>query len=173
MHKRPFSAISSRDPYIRGVISPISSAQRGSWLKYPRYARNGTRRAASRKHAAHGGGQTGSRGRTAAASREHAAHGGPETSREQPTENARAKGSAGSSSHHGGSIAPWRHSDGIQPSLQIRESLHLRSHAHTKPIPYLSSNFEHLIRIVKLPTRHNYNLIAFSFKSAAFNGIEH
>lgn len=152
MHKRPFSAISSRDPYIRGVISPISSAQRGSWLKYPRYARNGTRRGASR---------------------EHAAHGGPETSREQPTENARAKGSAGSSSHHGGSIAPWRHSDGIQPSLQIRESLHLRSHAHTKPIPYLSSNFEHLIRIVKLPTRHNYNLIAFSFKSAAFNGIEH
>ena len=65
MHKRPFSAISSRDPYIRGVISPISSAQRGSWLKYPRYARNGTRRAASRKHAAHGGRPAGNTQRTA------------------------------------------------------------------------------------------------------------
>ena len=66
MHKRPFSAISSRDPYIRGVISPISSAQRGSWLKYPRYARNGTRR----------GGQPGTRSARRGANGQPGAHGG-------------------------------------------------------------------------------------------------
>lgn len=102
MHKRPFSAISSRDPYIRGVISPISSAQRGSWLKYPRYARNGTRRAASRKHAAHGGGQTGSRGRTAGGQP------GTRSARRARNEQRTANGERPRQGERGFLIAPWR-----------------------------------------------------------------